>query len=1144
MQEMKSSLREKRSPVVSLPPWAMATATITDNIVVDDVDVDDDDDDDDDDETTTVDDFSSKITTDDDDSCLFQQRPRTTMVYNLPGHASSISTSSSVARTVSYADKKNSNNDDNNNNYYSDSYYVVQHFDNDIVDTDTGNDNGIGDGGIGCTPHQMSSSCSKGGVTISDLGEVVSEVFDLINEVSFHGIIDRAERYERQSYKKNNKDDNYDDAIDGINSSSSFFLQRTSLNKSFSEEQREKKFLGFIGYHLPSHQQQHKKVVTITQTKPVPPSSLSSLQQQPQRSFGLKSTTTTTTCTTRVIVPPEPEQDSRDDDDDDTSEYCDAPLPGSFNDNVVDRYACVEANSNSDKNNNVNSNVGDWSSCNKNNNSNSNSNSSSNLNMSNDNYKKYIADVLYNNDKEKNKHNGGKLSQSSSTTGLTSRLRKKKESYYNKSHHKLMNKRLSSASPCLSLGRPTPTLPRTIINNNNGNVVSPTDIYYRRDDDDDDTTRYSQSEQSSELMTIVESSYEGEDDDDDDDDDDDCTVSSSSQTVILSTSCDDISHTVSSSYSSDFDDDEGSTIDGEYFFTTDDDSCTSHTGRMTSCTSEVENASSYDELLFSSSVERETESESEEESGKVEEGSIDDEVARYTIFITVTSNDGGEIMSTDELESSTYCNNFKSTTTDHRRNKAKESLLRESIEREILEVTADNNDSTGTTTAVVDTASSRPNSSTSSTGFLWCSAVQNDDAYIYPKNSLFSFCTKDDDDNDLSNDDNDNEEVHGDKDDNDDVIDNSAINRNEAQFTVIPDNTFAISVDDDDNLLDDDDCDVPVEEDTAEETSIEESPQQHSRNERRQNQYHENETTTTTTINTPANNKVVHEIDDSNDSIEVAESRDDIERYNEEERDRTIESTSNTATTKPVQVQRTNAPSSSRLSRSRFFARLAAAKKVHNKKAALIKRKINSVKKDSIASSLATTRSIVTNKHMHNNDNQRNQQRSFPTPRLEAMIAAASKKKKRKETISESHNNTISMRLGPTTSIHLDDNKPTITSSAVDNIDNNNNKKEKNSAVDGKAGNTIHTDNSKAYDKDSKRGTNGQKEKKVFEISNEQNYYSSTKSLVQQRCDEITARSSDKHQYEKTTTHRSRQLARMGQYRQHTTNNNMYKQKE
>merc|ERR1712238_434563 len=75
---------------------------------------------------------------------------------------------------------------------------------------DDGNGNGEGEYSSHQHQHQICyHSCSKGGTTLSALGDIVTETFELINELAFHGIIDTAtqEARRQQSLSRQNKNE-------------------------------------------------------------------------------------------------------------------------------------------------------------------------------------------------------------------------------------------------------------------------------------------------------------------------------------------------------------------------------------------------------------------------------------------------------------------------------------------------------------------------------------------------------------------------------------------------------------------------------------------------------------------------------------------------------------------------------------------------------------------------------------------------------------------------------------------------------------------------------------------------------------------------------------------------------------------------
>ena len=237
-----------------------------------------------------------------------------------------------------------------------------------------GNGNGEGEGEYSSHQHQHQicyNSCSKGGTTLSALGDIVTETFELINELAFHGIIDtatqEARRQQSLSRTKNNTergrggddcyyehersssptmslamvlssdgesyathsrdledndvdsndDDNDDEDEDDdqgesyISYHSVFNRTNNALQKTYSEDKSIESFLGFIGVLPPNRDQ---KIVTMTRK---PPSALlqpmgstpqvQAVQSPLQQSQSHKQSQPITTM----------QRESRDDDDDD-----------------------------------------------------------------------------------------------------------------------------------------------------------------------------------------------------------------------------------------------------------------------------------------------------------------------------------------------------------------------------------------------------------------------------------------------------------------------------------------------------------------------------------------------------------------------------------------------------------------------------------------------------------------------------------------------------------------------------------------------------------------------------------------------------------------------------------------------------------
>jgi len=107
-----------------------------------------------------------------------------------------------------------------------------EHWD-EIVDTDV-------------TPGGGCQGCSNGTETVTAFGEVVTEVFDLINEVAFPEVIDVAkeEKEEDEEDKEDNEKDTADEDDSTYKEDDDSMFNRTD---EYSNSQHAREFLGFIG---------------------------------------------------------------------------------------------------------------------------------------------------------------------------------------------------------------------------------------------------------------------------------------------------------------------------------------------------------------------------------------------------------------------------------------------------------------------------------------------------------------------------------------------------------------------------------------------------------------------------------------------------------------------------------------------------------------------------------------------------------------------------------------------------------------------------------------------------------------------------------------------------------------------------------
>ena len=105
--------------------------------------------------------------------------------------SSVVTTASSTVVNISTTSSNAKDYHDYEHHDYGADYFILEK-------ANPNNDSHHHRGQYGLTGGCVSHSCNEGGTTVSALGDVVSEVFELINEVSFHGVIDSAAQAEQQ----------------------------------------------------------------------------------------------------------------------------------------------------------------------------------------------------------------------------------------------------------------------------------------------------------------------------------------------------------------------------------------------------------------------------------------------------------------------------------------------------------------------------------------------------------------------------------------------------------------------------------------------------------------------------------------------------------------------------------------------------------------------------------------------------------------------------------------------------------------------------------------------------------------------------------------------------------------------------------